>query len=301
MRDQLSVFLIKILSSKSKNKIKDIILKCKNKFPKIVRLINGSFDTLDLWNEIEENLGNNYEILMIHTSLNNLVPMYKGSVTELLDFFLELADRKNITLVMPGFMLGKNNNGVKDFYLKNKKFDKKKTPTTVGLINELFRRRKGVLRSLHPTHSILAIGPKSKEIVENHHKSNTTFGEGTPFGIMDSYKTKILGLGVYYFRNLTHVHVAEDLLVNKFPFPEKREYEVIPIKLIDKGYTYKYQLKYYTDNLSRRRDLTILRSEMSKSDLHQWSYKGVPIFIADAKNITKKLLDLAKEGKSIYK
>ena len=113
-------------------------------------------------------------------------------------------------------------------------FNVDKTPTTVGLLNEMFRRKNGVLRSAHPTHSIAAYGPKAKEITENHHLCDTTFGSATPFGIMNSYDTKILGLGVYYYRNLTHVHVAEDLLKESFPFPIERTYNTIPIELIHK-------------------------------------------------------------------
>eukprot|EP01052_Picozoa_sp_SAG31_P006941 SAG31_NODE_325_length_17671_cov_9.902743_22_plen_248_part_00 len=44
-------------------------------------------------------------------------------------------------------------------------FDVKNTPTNLGAIPEAFRQRDGVLRSLHPTHSVACFGPKASELV----------------------------------------------------------------------------------------------------------------------------------------
>ena len=302
MKERIAVLLIKILPKGIKNKVKKTILKFKSKNPKLLTLLNGTFDDEDIIKEFERRNPNiDFDILMVHSSFNNLRPMYKGNIGRLLNSLIEYSEKKNITIVMPAFMLGKNNEGVKEYYSKKNEFDVNKTPTTVGLLNELFRRKKNVYRSLHPTHSIAAYGPKARELTEKHHLSSTTFGEDTPFGIMDSYKTIILGIGVYYYRNLTHVHVAEDLLKEKFPYPQKRVYITLPVKMYNKGETYDYNLKYYTDNLSSKRNLTVIAKNISKSNLIQWSYKGVPMFIANASEVTNTLLKLSKEGKSIYK
>ena len=45
-------------------------------------------------------------------------------------------------------------------------YNHKETPCSTGVIPETFRKRKGVMRSLHPVFSVAAIGPKAKEIVE---------------------------------------------------------------------------------------------------------------------------------------
>lgn len=45
-------------------------------------------------------------------------------------------------------------------------FGPKETPCSTGVIPETFRKRKGVMRSLHPMFSVAAIGSKAKEIVE---------------------------------------------------------------------------------------------------------------------------------------
>ena len=46
-------------------------------------------------------------------------------------------------------------------------YDPEKTPCWTGRIPETFRKRKGVVRSLDPTHSLAALGPKANELVED--------------------------------------------------------------------------------------------------------------------------------------
>ena len=301
MKEKALVFLMNFLSKNLKNKIKNRVFAFKSRFPRLILFFNGSFSTEDLFIEIENNIGrDSFDILMVHSSINALLPMYKGNVKELLDYLILYSKQKKVTLVMPTFTLGKKNSGPESFYLNKKVFDVDKTPTTVGLLNELFRRKKDVLRSIHPTHSIAALGPKAEELTNKHHICETSFGDNSPFGIMDSYNTKILGLGVYYYRNLTHVHVVEDILKDKFPYPIKRTFNIIPVKLKNNDEFFKYDLKCYTDSLSSVRDLTILKKHIEDKNLKQWSFKGVPMFLTNAKVVTETLILMAKQGKSIY-
>jgi aminoglycoside 3-N-acetyltransferase len=60
-------------------------------------------------------------------------------------------------------------------------FDVRETPSTMGAVTERFRRKAGVHRSLHPTHSIAAAGPGAEELVAGHDEAPTPFGPGTPF------------------------------------------------------------------------------------------------------------------------
>ena len=45
-------------------------------------------------------------------------------------------------------------------------FDPKTEPACVGIIPNIFRAREGVVRSLHPTHSIAAYGPTASEYIK---------------------------------------------------------------------------------------------------------------------------------------
>src|SRR5699024_7549757 len=47
----------------------------------------------------------------------------------------------------------------------NPVFDVKNSPTNVGILTELFRKREGVIRSEHPTHSVAALGKDAEAFV----------------------------------------------------------------------------------------------------------------------------------------
>ena len=84
------------------------------------------------------------------------------------------------------------------------------------MLTELLRRKSGSLRSLHPTKSVVGIGPKSKEILSEHHLSPYPFGEKSPFHKLIKKDFKIIGLGVSTSK-LSIVHCCEDELGSNFP------------------------------------------------------------------------------------
>ena len=62
-------------------------------------------------------------------------------------------------------------------------FDARTEPCRkVGSIPEKFRQRPGVLRSLHPTHSVTAIGGRAEELLKDHDLSPTPCGPDSPWG-----------------------------------------------------------------------------------------------------------------------
>jgi len=60
-------------------------------------------------------------------------------------------------------------------------FDYRTTPCCVGRVPETFRRRPDALRSLHPTHSCAAIGPRSEELLRDHEVDVTSCGGRSPY------------------------------------------------------------------------------------------------------------------------
>jgi hypothetical protein len=126
-------------------------------------------------------------------------------------------------------------------------------------------------------------------------------GEGTPFGIMNKRKTIILGIGVFYFRNLSHVHAVEDVLRSEFPYPIKRQYKTLRITLIDGDQRQYYDLSIDSDEgKPLERNPALLENLLSKNDLLQWKFKGVPLFFTKANRVTEALFESAKKGITIY-
>ncbi len=89
-------------------------------------------------------------------------------------------------------------------------FDPMNTPCWTGRIPETFRRRPDAIRSLHPTHSVAAIGPAAAALTQDHVNSVTPCDELSPYGKLaqreDGY---ILFIGVTHEVNTTLHHVEE--------------------------------------------------------------------------------------------
>lgn len=89
-------------------------------------------------------------------------------------------------------------------------FDPAGTPCWTGTIPELFRKRPGAVRSLHPTHSVAAIGPDALRLTEDHIDSVTPCDELSPYGkLARSTDGYILLIGVNHQVSTTFHHVEE--------------------------------------------------------------------------------------------
>ena len=94
-------------------------------------------------------------------------------------------------------------------------FDVLETPAWTGKVPEAARALKEAIRSLHPTHSVAAIGKGAEELTTGHECVDTPCGEGSPFVLLAKNKGKILLVGVDHNSNTTF-HTAEEYA--KCPF-----------------------------------------------------------------------------------
>jgi len=90
-------------------------------------------------------------------------------------------------------------------------FDPVNEPACVGILPNLFMKREGVIRSLHPTHSLAALGKDAKSFVEGEENQTTPCEPGGSYDRLRQRNAKILLLGVGHERN-TYIHCAEELL-----------------------------------------------------------------------------------------
>ena len=112
--------------------------------------------------ELTRRLPADFEILMVHSSFDAFLPMYKGGAKELVGALVELCGPER-TLVMPSFVMGGRTYDAAA-YFRSKPFDVRITPSEMGLVAEIFRRTPDVVRSLHPTCAVCALGPLGKEV-----------------------------------------------------------------------------------------------------------------------------------------
>jgi len=87
-------------------------------------------------------------------------------------------------------------------------FDAAVTPACTGAVAERGRRLPGMMRSLHPTHSVAVLGPEAEALTRDH-LDTRAFGVGSPIDRLAGRGGKILLLGVGFTASST-VHVAEE-------------------------------------------------------------------------------------------
>lgn len=88
-------------------------------------------------------------------------------------------------------------------------FDVLLTPSHVGAITECVRRRPDAVRSLHPTHSVAAIGRRAVELTIGHERDETPCSRTSPYGRNVEWDGLIVMLGVSLLYNTTFHGVEE--------------------------------------------------------------------------------------------
>ncbi|MFP4249775.1 MAG: AAC(3) family N-acetyltransferase [Armatimonadota bacterium] len=147
--------------------------------------------------------------LMVHSSLSALGHVEGGAET-VIEALLEAVGPEG-TLAMPAMPGG----GV---------FDVDTSPSTVGAITEAFRKRSGVQRSFHPTHSACAVGPRAEYLLEDTLDHPTAIGAESPWGRLSRLpEGHVLLLGVDQDRN-TLLHHPEEIIRAPYLNTIEREY-----------------------------------------------------------------------------
>jgi aminoglycoside 3-N-acetyltransferase len=101
----------------------------------------------------------------------------EGGPDAVIEAFAQVLGRDGL-IAMPAFPLDRP---ALEYLRQDPVFDLRNTPSKMGAISERFRTSEGVLRSLHPTHSVCARGLGAEEVVAGHELAHTPFGFGTPF------------------------------------------------------------------------------------------------------------------------
>ncbi len=139
--------------------------------------------------------------IIVHSSMKNIGEVAGGADT-VLDAFYEFMEEG--LLVFPTHTWATINE-------ENPKFCVNETPSHVGLLTELFRKRSGVLRSYHPTHSVGALGEDAETFINRDEQFNTPAARDSVWGKLLDRQAKILLVGVDLRRN-TFIHGIEEWL-----------------------------------------------------------------------------------------
>ncbi|WP_274363021.1 aminoglycoside N(3)-acetyltransferase [Paenibacillus thermotolerans] len=142
--------------------------------------------------------------VLVHSSLSSIGQVDGGADT-VIDALLSAVGPNSGTVLVPT-LTGTSN----DSKLHPPHFHARASGCWTGKIPETFRMRKEASRSLHPTHSVAAIGADAVNLTTGHEDCWTPCGYGSPYYRLARRKGKILLLGVTLESNTTF-HGVEEL------------------------------------------------------------------------------------------
>ncbi|MFQ8648230.1 MAG: AAC(3) family N-acetyltransferase [Lachnospira sp.] len=161
----------------------------------------GNYNKQQLQDQLESMGLKGDETILIHSSMKSIGEVDGGADT-VLDAWMEYF--KDGLLLLPTHTW-------KTVNADNPVYNPQTTPSCVGLLTNMFMKRDGVIRSLHPTHSMAGYGKNAAEYLAGEEYNNTPC---TPGGCYDRLKDaggKVLLVGVGHERN-TYIHSVEEVL-----------------------------------------------------------------------------------------
>lgn len=174
------------------------------------------------------------ETILIHSSMKSIGNVVNGADT-VLDAWMEYFEKGLLLLPTHTWKTINENNPVYDF---------QNTPSCVGILTNLFLKREGVIRSLHPTHSMAGYGAGAKEYLAGEEYCNTPCTPGGCYDRLKDCNGKILLVGVGHERN-TYIHSVEEVLnvPNRLSLMPMKLQIVMPDKSIKTAYVRKHYNK----------------------------------------------------------
>lgn len=139
--------------------------------------------------------------LMVHSSMKS-IGQVEGGADTVVDALMEYLSKG--LLMMPTHTWAQMS-------AEYNVFDPENEPVCVGIIPNIFFKREGVVRSLHPTHSIAAYGAGAADYVKGEENCTTPCTPGGCWDRLKSINAKILLIGVNHVKN-TYIHAVEEVL-----------------------------------------------------------------------------------------
>ena len=154
------------------------------------------------------------DVLLVHSSFKS-IGTSALSPDHIIECLIECIGETG-TLLMPALSLRKQTENI---------HDTNHTPSNVGIIPERFRVAFHAMRSLHPTHSVCALGRHASELLFHHHLDRTPCGVHSPFRKLLFIKAKLLMLGCGLRPN-TSMHAIEEIVGTPYLLGNERTYTI---------------------------------------------------------------------------
>ncbi|MFS0823155.1 AAC(3) family N-acetyltransferase [Bacillus sp. 1P02SD] len=223
--------------------------------------------------------------LLVHSSMKS-IGQVEGGADTVLDALSEYM--KNGLLVFPTHTWSYIN-------AENPRYYVDESPSCVGLLTELFRKRPGVVRSWHPTHSVAALGKSAREFVEGNEKFDTPCARESSWGKLLDKKASILLIGVD-LRRCTYIHGVEEWLdiPGRLTNHHEKLYTVLPDNT-EINVPQRRHIGHTSEKYERVDDVFLTNQVMYKGH-----FGDATVRVCDTVKMTELLTHILKEEPSLF-
>lgn len=203
------------------------------------------------------------------------------------------------TLCMPTHPMYRGDRG----FLEDKRdlrlvYQPHRTPSSVGLLSELFRRERGTLRSEHPLCSLAARGPHAAELLLD----NLNDREPLPHGVDSGYHRfcraggTVLGIGLRLLPFATVLHCAEEAADADWPVPNFFRPRVFMVE-DEAGRKREVRVRERRPEFVRSLALGRLRRDaLAEGILRETDLEGVAVDVLDARGLFEMMIARQRRG-----
>jgi len=226
------------------------------------------------------------DILFFQCSFNDLYT-FDGSPLALIQLLRNLIGTSG-TLLMPAYTHVPASG--------SQPFRPAEDATYTGIVGEIFRRSPGVIRSLHPRHSICGLGPMAEQLLAQHQSCARADGPDSPFDRLRRFpEAKILTLGMPR-GYISFLHWVEDFEPEKLPLVVHRAAPITcSIEMPDGKLLPVQDLQARADTAARL-SIDRLFTRVSADACRYMHFKGIAIGIYPMVALARELLALRDDG-----
>ncbi len=209
------------------------------------------------------------DTIFLHSSFS-FFNGFKGNPQDIISCLIEIIGGEGNLLMVSMPYIG----STYDYLKENPRFDVRRAPSKMGIISEIFRRKKGVLRSMNPAHPVLVFGKDAEWFVKDHEKCLYSCGKDSPFEKFRIKKGKILHFNVHFHKGFTFIHYLEDLIKDKLSFP-LYDKEPLPVRIVDHtGKEFEIKTLVFSERTVKTRRVRVLGDYFNKKKILKYKRIG---------------------------
>lgn len=193
------------------------------------------------------------DVVLVHSSLKGL-GWVEGGPNVVIDALLQSVGEEG-TILFPT-LTGTKDDGPKS----PPTIDLAATPCWTGIIPETARQRPDAVRSIHPTHSVTAVGANREFWTRGHEDGESPCDEASPYYRLMEHGGKILLLGGVTHDSNTSLHCIEEIAQVPYHLQAEATDGVVQLpngeQVIVRNHLHLWQNRY--SHLNLKRDFTVV-------------------------------------------